>query len=170
MGENGPARSADESFWRPAGARYLAPLLLAAAQGELTMREVLSWTATTNEDEPDRALLSQPRGGATAALEALQSVWEADARFRSSLLQTVSTALDAWQEPAIAAATIGDRQISASWLLDGPNTLYLISPAEDQRRLRGLFAALVADITAGAFQRSAQDRQADRPRAAARAR
>ena len=51
---------------------------------------------------------------------------------------------------------MGDSQISASWLLDGPNTLYLISPADDQRRLRGLFAALVADITAGAFERSAQ--------------
>ena len=42
VGEHGSARSADESFWRPAGARYLAPLLLAAAHGELGMREVLS--------------------------------------------------------------------------------------------------------------------------------
>ena len=58
VGENGPARSADETFWRPAGARFLAPLLLAAAHGDLTMREVLSWIATVNEDEP-AALLDQ---------------------------------------------------------------------------------------------------------------
>jgi type IV secretion system protein VirD4 len=156
VGEHGMARSADETFWRPAGARYLAPLLLAAAYGDLTMREVLSWIATTNEQEPAELLESCESPGAQPALEALRSVWDADARFRSSLLQTVATGLDPWQEPQIAAATIGDSQISARWLLDGHNTLYLIAPAEDQRRLRGLFVALLADITAGAFADSAR--------------
>ncbi len=156
VGEHGMARSADETFWRPAGARYLAPLLLAAAHGDLTMREVLSWIATTNEQEPAEILKSCQSPGAQPALEALRSVWEADPRFRSSLLQTVATGLDPWQEPQIAAATIGENQISARWLLDGPNTLYLIAPAEDQRRLRGLFVALLADITAGAFADSAR--------------
>jgi type IV secretion system protein VirD4 len=156
IGESGPAHSADEAFWRPAGARYLAPLLLAAGHGDLTMRDLLSWVASVDEEEPATLLESCPAAGAKAALEALRSVLEADARFRSSLVQTVATALDPWQEPSIAAATMGDTQITSSWLLDAPNTLYLISPAHDQRRLRGLFAALVADITAGAFERSAQ--------------
>jgi type IV secretion system protein VirD4 len=156
VGEHGMARSADESFWRPAGSRFLAPLLLAASHGDLTMREVLSWIATTNEREPAELLESCPSPGAQPALEALRSVWDADARFRSSLLQTVATGLDPWQEPQIAAATIGDSQISARWLLDGPNTLYLVAPADDQRRLRGLFVALLADVTAGAFADSAR--------------
>jgi type IV secretion system protein VirD4 len=156
VGEHGHTSSADEAFWRPAGARFLAPLLLAAAHGDLTMREVLSWVANTNEDEPTALLEHNPTAGAEPALEALRSVWDADPRFRSSLLQTIATALDPWQEPQVAAATIGDTQITPSWLLDSPNTLYLISPAHDQRRLRGLFAALVADITAGAFERSTQ--------------
>jgi type IV secretion system protein VirD4 len=156
IGDRGAGRSADESFWRPAGARFLAPLLLAAAHGDLTMREVLSWIATTEETEPAEILESCTTPGAQPALEALRSVWDADPRFRSSLLQTVATGLDPWQEPQIAAATIGDSQISASWLLDGPNTLYLIAPADDQRRLCGLFVALLADITAGAFATSAR--------------
>jgi len=156
VGEQGATRSADETFWRPAGARYLAPLLLAAAQGELTMREILSWIATTDEQEPTELLDTSSSPGAKPALEALRSVWDADARFRSSLLQTVATGLDPWQEPQIAAATIGESQITAEWLLAGHNTLYLISPAEDQRRLRGLFVALLADITAGAFAASAR--------------
>jgi type IV secretion system protein VirD4 len=156
VGERGAARSADDSFWRPAGARFLAPLLLAAAHGDLTMREILSWIALAGEDEPAELLESCPSPAAKPALEALRSVWDADMRFRSSLLQTVATALDPWQEPAIAAATMGDSQITADWLLDGSNTLYLISPADDQTRLSGLFTALVADITAGAFARSAQ--------------
>jgi type IV secretion system protein VirD4 len=156
VGESGPARSADETFWRPAGARFLAPLLLAAAHGDLSMSEVLSWIATVNEREPAELLAFSPSPGAQPAVQALRSVWKADPRFRSSLLQTVSTALDPWQEPAIAKATMGESRISASWLLERPNTLYLISPADDQRRLRGLFAALIADITAGAFERSTQ--------------
>jgi len=154
LGEHGIARSADEAFWRPAGARYLAPLLLAAAHGNLSMREVLAWTNTCEQQEPAEMLVSCRDAGARAALQALQSVWGADERFRSSLLQTVATALDPWQEPQIATATIGESQISPSWLLDGANTLYLVSPADDQRRLRGLFCALLADILAGAFERS----------------
>ncbi len=156
LGEHAIARSADESFWRPAGARYLAPLLLAAAQGDLTMREVLEWTNNCEQTEPTELLIRCRQPGARAALAALQSVWQADERFRSSLLQTVATSLDAWQEPHINAATINDNQISPGWLLDAPNTLYLISPADDQRRLRGLFCALLADILAGAFERSTE--------------
>ena len=154
VGEAG--RSADETFWRPAGARFLAPLLLAAAQGDLTMREVLSWVAAVEEREPSDLLEDCADPGSEPALEALRSVWEADIRFRSSLLQTIATALDPWLEPAIAAATIADSRIGSNWLLGGENTLYLISPADDQRRLRGLFTALVADITVGAFARSTQ--------------
>jgi type IV secretion system protein VirD4 len=156
LGEHGPGRSADEAFWRPAGARYLAPLLLAAAHGDLTMREVLSWIAAESEEEPAELLRASVGPGARMALEALRSVWGADARFRSSLTQTVATALDAWQEPQIAAATIGDSDIGARWLLGGANTLYLISPAEDQRRLSGLFCALLAEVIVGAFQRSSE--------------
>jgi len=83
-------------------------------------------------------------------------VWKADPRFRSNLTQTIATSLDAWHEPAIAAATAGENQISPDRLLTGPNTLYLVAPAHEQRRLRGLFTALVSDIAAGAFERSAQ--------------
>lgn len=156
VGEHGHTSSADEAFWRPAGARFLAPLLLAAAYGDHTMRDVLAWVANTDEDRPTALLEHNPTPGAEPALEALRSVWDADPRFRSSLLQTVGTALDPWQEPQVAAATIGDTQITPSWLLDDPNTLYLIAPAHDQRRLRGLFTALIADVIASAFERSTQ--------------
>ncbi len=107
VGDAGSAHSTDETFWRPAGARYLAPLLLAASHGELTMREVLRWVATMNEDEPTALLTECANPGAVAGLEALRSVWDADHRLRSSLMQTIATSLDAWQEPAISAATRG---------------------------------------------------------------
>ena len=160
VAEQGAAHNTDDAFWKPAGARYLAPLLMAAAYGLLTMRDVLRWVAMAEEKELIELLETCPNPGAKPGLEALRSVWGADHRLRSSLLQTIATGLDAWQEPAIAAATVGESRISARSLLDGgASTLYLIAPAHEQRRLRGLFTALVADITAGAFERSAHTGQ-----------
>ncbi len=156
VGDHSAGRSADETFWKPASARFLAPLLLAAAHGQLTMADVLRWIAALEEDQPTELLKDSASPGALAGLEALRSVWKADPRFRSNLTQTIATSLDAWHEPAIAAATAGESQISAQRLLAGTNTLYLVAPAHEQRRLRGLFTALVADIAAGAFERSAQ--------------
>jgi type IV secretion system protein VirD4 len=155
VGDPSHAHNPDETFWRPAAARYLAPLLLAAQHGNNTMSELLSWVATINKDEPTDLLSGCRTPGAGAALEALQSIWDAEQRFLSNLTQTVATALDAWQEPLIAKATAGESQISATRLLEGAHTLYLIAPAHEQRRLRGLFTALVADVTAAAFERSA---------------
>ena len=51
---------------------------------------------------------------------------------------------------------MGESRISADWLLSGANTLYIVAPANDQRRLSGLFAALVSHIVAGAYERSAK--------------
>jgi type IV secretion system protein VirD4 len=148
---------ADERFWRPAAARYLAPLLFAASRVQLTMGDVLEWIATTDDVTP-RELLEQMHtqdvAGANTALQALEQVWEADPRTRSSMLITAATALDAWQEPSVAAATGGPGAINAQWLLGGANTLYLSAPADDQKRLRGLFTAIVAEVVAEAFAQS----------------
>jgi len=157
VGDHSTARSADDAFWRPAGARYLAALLYAATKSpDNTMADVLHWIATSEFDEPTNLLDNTTASGGTAAIDAIQSVKGADHRFVSSLLQTIATALDAWQEPQVAGATMGQSQISADWLLDGANTLYIVAPTNDQRRLSGLFAALVAHIVAGAYERSAR--------------
>jgi type IV secretion system protein VirD4 len=70
------------------------------------------------------------------------------------MLVTAATALDVWQEPSVAAATGGPGAIDARWLLSGANTLYLSAPADDQKRLRGLFTAIVAEVVAEAFAQS----------------
>jgi type IV secretion system protein VirD4 len=45
--------------------------------------------------------------------------------------------------------------VDPSRLLLGPNTLYLCAPAHDQRRLRGLFTAVVKQVFEAAFDRAA---------------
>jgi type IV secretion system protein VirD4 len=44
--------------------------------------------------------------------------------------------------------------INAASLLDASNTLYLCAPAHDQRRLRALFAALVAEVINEAYRKA----------------
>jgi len=157
VGEHRASQSADDAFWRPAGARYLAALLFAATKtSDLTMADILHWIATTEFDEPTKLLDDSTNSDAVAAIDSIQSVKGADHRFVSSLLQTIATALDAWQEPQVAGATMGESRISADWLLSGANTLYIVAPANDQRRLSGLFAALVSHIVAGVYERSAK--------------
>jgi type IV secretion system protein VirD4 len=157
VGDHSTGRSADDAFWRPAGARYLAALLYAATKArDLTMADVLHWIATSDFDEPTKLLDTANHGGTAPAVDAIQSVKGSDHRFASSLLQTIATALDPWQEPQVAGATMGQSRISADWLLSGANTLYIVAPANEQRRLSGLFAALVSHIVAGAYERSAK--------------
>ncbi len=83
---------------------------------------------------------------------------ETDSRYRSNVIGTLSTYLDAWKEPALETATahMEGEGITPEWLLDGNNTLYLSAPAAAQRRLRGLFCALVTEIIAAAFERAAR--------------
>ena len=157
VGDRRAGHSADDAFWRPAGARYLAALLYAATKTpDLTMADVLHWIATSDFDQPTKLLDKADRTDATPAVDAIQSVKGSDHRFASSLLQTIATALDPWQEPRVAGATMGQSRISADWLLDATNTLYLVAPAEDQRRLSGLFTALVSHVVAAAYERSAK--------------
>ena len=126
------------------------------------MREVLAWIATSRSASrppcstpaptavPDRRSTRCGRCGRPTPLSLLA------ASDRRDGARPVA-------EPSIAAATIGDSQITPEGSLDGHNTLYLISPADDQRRLRGLFCALVADIVAGAFARSTPGKPIDPP-------
>ena len=72
VGDQGAARQPDEAFWRPAGARYLAPLLLAAAHGELTMREVLRGSRRIEENSRASCSSAARTPARSPALEALR--------------------------------------------------------------------------------------------------
>jgi type IV secretion system protein VirD4 len=140
-----------EPHWRRTAARYLAPLLLAANQTGQSMRTVVSWIDLFERDELRKILNASPDPEAIHALENLESLWKTDHRYQGSVIGTLSTALDAWQEPAVArATTLAD--ISPRWLCDGSNTLYIVSPASQQRRLQNLFGGLLVHMIDGALE------------------
>ncbi|HUA94382.1 MAG TPA: type IV secretory system conjugative DNA transfer family protein [Acidimicrobiales bacterium] len=57
--------------------------------------------------------------------------------------------------PRPALDSGGEGPVDPKELLLGPNTLYLCAPAHDQRRLRGLFTAVVKQVLESAFDRAA---------------
>ena len=148
------ARTLQEAdFWAHAGARFLAPLLLAAARSERTMTDVVRWIDTEEQAEVDDALDAEEH---EPARNALMTVWTADDRLRSSLYLTAGLALDAYNDPTVAACS-ASADITPSWLLDRPaNALFLCAPADEQSRLRPLFVTLIREIVAEVYARSAR--------------
>jgi type IV secretion system protein VirD4 len=149
--------SVDDRHWKPAAARLLAPLLMAAAHSNRPIGQVLRWLArleaTGTIEEIAQILAHSRASGADVALDVLLGLQDRDSRYRSSVIATLETALDPWLEPSVAHATTRRGDISADWLFGGPNTLYLTAPAYDQHRLGGLFTALINTVVEEAFAR-----------------
>lgn len=139
-----------EPHWRRTAARYLAPLLLAANQTGQSMRTVLSWIDLFERDDLRSILKTTGDPESLYALENLESLWKTDHRYQGSVIGTLSTALDAWQEPTVAEATTGP-DITPQWLCAGSNTLYVVAPASQQRRLQNLFGGLLVHMIDGAL-------------------
>lgn len=143
---------ADGDFWTAAAARYLAPLLYAAACAELEIVDVVRWVDDGNRDRPTEILAGltfddtkEERVAAQAALAILNGIFEGDDRLRSSLAATAGIALNAYGDPTVSAQVAGP-VIDPGWLLSGSNTTYLCATATGQERLRPLFVALLDEI------------------------
>jgi len=166
----GATTTPDGEFWYATAAKLLAPLLFAAATAGRTMADVVRWVDTQEIAEVADLLEAT---GVPEALQAARASWQRDDRQRSSVYTTVETVLEPFAEPEPAAqpqprseaqpqpgllgAPVGrvGGDIDPAALLRGRHTLYLCAPAHDQRRLRGLFTALVKQVLDAAFSRSA---------------
>lgn len=146
--ESTPGRHglADAAFWYTAAAKQLAPLLLAADRGGLSMADVVRWTDSEDFDEP-RCLLQV--SGEDEAGRALQACAGRDERVRSSVTTTLETILAPFADPMVAVAT-SSTDIDLQGLLSRSGTLYLCGPSHEQARVQGLFAALVSAVIATA--------------------
>jgi hypothetical protein len=92
--------SVADRHWKPAAARLLAPLLMAAAHSNRPIGQVLRWLArleATGTIEEIAAILTASRAsGADVALDVLLGLQDRDSRYRSSVIATLETALDPW--------------------------------------------------------------------------
>jgi type IV secretion system protein VirD4 len=149
----GTAGMENAQFWYAAAEKLLAPLLFAAAHSEQTMADIVSWIDTQEEEQVTWGL---ELAGDPAAMAAFSASTLRDERTRSSIYTTAETLLTAFADPGVLASAL-DAEIQAERLLDGAShTLYLCAPAHEQRRLQPLFATLIQEIVARAYERSTE--------------
>lgn len=143
-------------FWYAAAAKLLAPLLFAAAVTERMMADVVRWVDSQEQEEVFDALdlAAEP-----AALTAFQASSLRDDRTRSGVYTTTETVLAAYADPGVLASA-ATADVRADLLLDGGHhTVYLCAPAHEQRRLQPLFATLVQEVVACAYERATETGQ-----------
>jgi type IV secretion system protein VirD4 len=137
----------DADFWYAAAEKLLRPLLFAAATGGRTMEAVVRWL----DEGPEQigvdveALLND--SGEKAALRAWRATQNREERQRSSVYTTAEMIVAAFADPRVIEET-SDAEYTPKRLLDGPNTLYICAPRQQQERLRPLFAMLVQELMA----------------------
>ena len=149
----GSAGVENAEFWYASAAKLLAPVLFAAATSDATIADVVRWIDTQEQEEVFTAL---DAAGDEAAITAFQASSLRDDRTRSGVYTTAETVLAAYADPGVLASALTS-ELRAERLLDGgSHTAYLCAPAHEQRRLQPLFATLVQEIVALAYERSAQ--------------
>jgi type IV secretion system protein VirD4 len=95
---------------------------------------------------------------AEAAMLHLDAVWKLDERVRTSVYATVQTVVQPWLDPHVDRSARLDvahrRWVDLDWLCaDGQaNTLYLVAPLDDQRRLAPVLGGLLGDLKDQAYQ------------------
>ena len=145
-------------FWLAQAEILLSGLLYVAHHTKRDMGAVCEWVLS--QDRPgelgpgdvrialDVLLASEDPEMVAGTLDAsrgLLSVWEMEERTRSSVYATAQTVVWPWSDPGVAESSRGD-SIDLDWLLDGPNTVYLCAPIEDQKRLAPAFGGLLNDL------------------------
>jgi type IV secretion system protein VirD4 len=115
------------------------------------MVQVVAWLDTQETERVTTALEANGFDEAAIAFDAI-SLW--DERTRGSVYATAQTILLAYTDPEVLASALRS-DLQAKHLLDGKrNTAYLCAPAHEQRRLQPLFATLVQEIVAHAYERA----------------
>jgi len=153
-----PATTGDGEFWYATAAKLLAPLLFAASTGGASIADLLRWVDT---QEVGEVLDLLARTGVDEALWAARATWQRDERQLSAVYTTAETVLEPFAD--MAGSDAGGEVIVPRALLEANNTLYLCAPSHDQRRLRGIFVALVKQVLDAAFARAAREGPLDPP-------
>jgi type IV secretion system protein VirD4 len=145
----------ESEFWYATAEKLMAPMLFAAASAGETMDSVLGWLDAGPEASDVEVAELLTAAGSVEAQRAWGASQSREERQRSSVFTTAEMILAAFADPRVIEETAG-ADYSPARLLDGrANTLYLCAPAHEQERLRTLFATIVSELLAVAYESSA---------------
>lgn len=105
----------------------------------------------TVEDEW-KAELANIAGDPEAPLAAGQALWKKDPKLKGSVFATIEIVLRAWSEPAVGALARPDRlAVDLDRWLSGDNTIFVVSTAHEQKRLRPVLTVLMQQAIRRAY-------------------
>ncbi|PKV99583.1 type IV secretory system conjugative DNA transfer VirD4/TraG family protein [Amycolatopsis echigonensis] len=133
----------EREHWVSQARRALAALLHAAALGELTMRDVLSWVSDP-EEAADEVLRLLRRSPEPAFEKAAQQFLTTNDRTRSSITTTIMPALGWLTDPNASAAAAPGGSFDVEQLLADRGTVYMLGA--DEGHTAPLVAALTSHI------------------------
>jgi type IV secretion system protein VirD4 len=147
------------SFWAQAAEQRLAPLLYAAARSGCGMGEVVRWVYGQGGAELDRHIHQLidhscspgERADAQQAYDAHLAFTQLAGETRGSIEGTAQILLSAYRSPTVVRSADGN-QITAQWLLDGANTIYVISDSRRSKLLRPILIGLLTELLDGAYE------------------
>ena len=142
-------------FWEQLAAKMLGPLLFAAAGEGLPMGQVARWVDRRDDVGVLEVLESL---GDADALDAFSASVNREPRQRDSVYASVETVVRGFTAASVRTVTTlhrGDATIDPVRLIDEAQTLYLVAPTHEQRRLRPLFVALIESVLRAAYDRHA---------------
>jgi type IV secretion system protein VirD4 len=117
------------------------------------MAQVVQWL---DEQDNEHVRFALEANGEEEAVSSLEALSEWDERTLGSVYATAQTVLIAYTDPGVLASAM-TADLRAEHLLDGgSHTAYLCAPAHEQRRLQPLFATLVQEIVAHAYERATE--------------
>lgn len=155
----GSSGLADSDFWYAAAEKLLAPLLFAATLSGGGMAAVVRWLNNGEEsrEEVTRELQeAENPEDCKEALSAWNANWNREERQRSSIYTTAETIVAAFSDPRVLRASESAEYTPAKLLNGEANTLYLCAPANEQERLRTLFAAMISELVSVIYESSAE--------------
>jgi type IV secretion system protein VirD4 len=136
-------------YWRGEAAKFLAPLLHAAALGQRPIGDVISWLDRQKMDDANVHLLAK---NAEAAARQLSAIEKLDERNRGTTYMSAGSVLAAYRFPEVLASARPD--LTAPGFLDGTEqTLYVVAPERHQRLLAPLVVALLSSMINAALER-----------------
>ena len=147
------------SFWSQAAEQRLAPLLYAAARTGRGMGEVVRWVYGQGGAELDRLVHDLvedsrdplERADAQQAHDAHLAFSQLAGETRGSIEGTAQILLSAYRSPTVVRSADGT-DITGRRLLDGQNTVYLISDSRRSKLLRPILIALLTELLDDAYQ------------------
>ena len=151
-GALGSSDAAD--FWYGATAKLLAPILLAAACSGGSMAQVVAWI-DSQETDARHATRSSERRARRRSTRSRRSRSGTTGPEAASTRPRRPCSI-AYADPGVLTSAMTS-ELRAERLLDGGwHTAYLCAPAHEQRRLQPLFATLVQEIVAHAYDRTTE--------------